>query len=45
MSAGRSEAEISGVKIGDPVVAMVWEGLNAVEERPSLLSDWLSVKH
>ena len=31
MSAGRSETEISGAKIGDPVVAMVWEGLNVVE--------------
>ena len=33
MPAGRSEAEISGAKTGDPVVAMVWEGLNVVEGR------------
>ena len=33
LPAGRSEAEISGAKIGDPVVAMVWEGLNVVEGR------------
>ena len=45
MAIAPCEADISGVKIDEPVVAMVWEGLNAVEERPSLLSDWRSVKH
>ena len=29
-SAGQGEAEIFGAKTGDPVVAMVWEGLNVV---------------
>ena len=31
MSAGLNNAEIPGTKTGDPVVAMVWEGLNVVE--------------
>lgn len=37
MSAGRSESEISGAKTGDPVVAMVWEGLNVVESARALI--------